>query len=74
MIGSKVEVTVITNEAIDVPTVSAKIVHDKNKPYVYKLTDKGYVNKEYISAGVQTIKKVEIVDGPVVGEYVLVSP
>ena len=74
MIGSKVDVRVITNKASNVPTVPAKIVHDKNKPYLYKLTNKGYVNKEYISAGVHTDKKVEIVDGPVVGEGVLISP
>ena len=74
VIGSKVDVRVITNKASDVPTVPAKIVLDKNKPYVYKLTDKGYINKEYISAGAQNDKKVEIVEGPVVGESVLVSP
>ena len=74
VIGSKMGVTVITNQAIGVPTVSAKIVHGKSKSYVYKLTDKGYVNKEYISTGLRTNKKVEIVDGPTVGENVLVSP
>ncbi len=74
VIGSKVDVRVITNKVSDVPTVAAKIVHDKDKPYVYKLTDKGYINKEYISAGAQNDNKVEIVDGPVVGETVLESP
>ena len=74
VIGSKVDVTVITNKVSDAPTVPAKIIHDKNKPYVYKLTDKGFVNKEYISAGVQNDKKVEIAEGPVKGENVLVSP
>ena len=74
VIGSKVDVRVITNKASDVPTVPAKNVLGKNKPYVYKLTDKGYINKEYISAGAQNDKKVEIAEGPVVGESVLVSP
>jgi HlyD family secretion protein len=74
VIGSKVGVTVITNEAIGVPTVSEKVVHGKQKPYVYKLTNKGYVNKEYVSTGLWTDQKVEIIDGPAVGEFVLVSP
>ena len=74
VIGSKVGVTVITNEAIGVPTVSENIVHNKQKPYVYKLTNKGYVNKEYVSTGLWTDQKVEIIDGPAVGEFVLVSP
>jgi HlyD family secretion protein len=74
VIGSKVGVTVITNEAIDVPTVSEKIVHNKQKPYVYKLTNKGYVNKEYVSTGLWADQKVELMDGPGVGEFVLVSP
>lgn len=74
VIGSKVDIRVITNKASNVPTVPAKSVHDKNKPYVYKLTDTGYINKEYISAGVQSEKRVEIVDGPVSGESVLISP
>ena len=57
VIGSKVDVRVITNKVKDVPTVAAKIVHDKDKPYVYKLTEKGYINKEYISAGAQNDKE-----------------
>lgn len=74
VIGSKVDVTVIAQKASNVPTVPAKIVHDKNKPYVYKLTDKGYINKEYFIPGAKNDKKVEIVDGPGKGDYLLVAP
>lgn len=74
VIGSKVDVKVITNKASNAPTVPVRVVHDKKKPYLYKFTDKGYVNKEYISMGVQSNKKVEIADGPLVGDGVLVSP
>ena len=71
VIGSKVGVTVITNEAIGVPTVSENIVHNKQKPYVYKLTNKGYVNKEYVSTGLWTDQKVEIIDESAVGNLFL---
>lgn len=74
VIGSKVEVTVITNESIDVPTVPSKIVHSQSKPYLFRLTEKGYVNKEYITSGLKADKKLEIVKGPVKGDVVLVSP
>ena len=74
VIGSKVDVTVIAQNANNVPTVPAKIVPNQGKPYVYKLTDKGYINKEYITAGAKNDKKVEIVDGPGKGDYLLVTP
>ena len=74
VIGSKVDVTVITNESVDVPTVPAKIVHSQSKPYLFRLTEKGYVNKEYITSGLKADKKLEIVEGPVKGDAVLVSP
>ena len=75
VIGSKVDVTVITNEAIDVPTVPSQTVHNsEHKPYLFKLTKKGYVNKEYMTAGVSANKKVQIIEGSTEGDVVLVSP
>ena len=74
VIGSKVDVTVVAQQVSNVPTIPAKIVQDQNKPYVYKLTDKGYINKEYIMAGAKNDKKVEIVDGPGKGDSLLVAP
>jgi HlyD family secretion protein len=74
VMGSKVDLTVITNESIGVPTVPTKIVHSKTKPYLFKLTEKGYVNKEYLTVGLSADKKVEIVEGVVKGEAVLLTP
>lgn len=74
VIGSKVKVTVTTNEAVGVLTVPAQIVHGKNQPYLFKVAKNGYLNKEYIRAGLKTDKKIEIVKGLAKGEVVLTSP
>ncbi|MFJ8260041.1 efflux RND transporter periplasmic adaptor subunit [Peribacillus asahii] len=73
-LGSKVDVTVVTNEAVDVPTIPEKTVYGKNNLYVFKLTNNGYVNKQYVTAGLRANQKFEIASGPAEGEMVLVTP
>lgn len=73
-LGSKVDVTVVTNEAVDVPMIPEKTVYGKDNLYVFKLTNNGYVNKQYVTAGLRANQKFEIVSGPAEGEVVLVTP
>ena len=73
-VGSKVDVTVVTNEAVDVPTIPEKTVYGKDNLYVFKLTNNGYVNKQYVTAGLRANQKLEIASGPAEGDVVLVTP
>ncbi|MBK5460786.1 efflux RND transporter periplasmic adaptor subunit [Peribacillus sp. TH27] len=74
LVGSKVNLTVITNEKAGVPSIPVEAVHHKKKPHVYKLTKKGYVDKHYITKGLKAEGKQELIKGPAVGDVILIEP
>lgn len=73
LVGSKVDLTVITNEKAGVPSVPIEAVNYQKHPYVYKLTKKGYVDKHYITKGLKAEGKQEIIKGPSVGDVILLK-
>ncbi|MEY8735527.1 efflux RND transporter periplasmic adaptor subunit [Peribacillus frigoritolerans] len=74
LVGSKVDLTVITNEKAGVPSVPIKAIHYQKQPYIYKFTKKGYVDKHYITKGLKAEGKQEIIKGPSVGDVILLKP
>jgi HlyD family secretion protein len=74
LVGSKVDLTVITNEKAGVPSIPIEAVHYQKKPHVYKLTKKGYVDKHYITKGLKAEGKQELIKGPSVGDVILLEP
>lgn len=72
--GSKVNLTVITNEKAGVPSIPIEAVHYKKQPHVYKLTKKGFVDKHYITKGLKAEGKQELLKGPSVGDVILLEP
>lgn len=74
LVGSKVNLTVITNEKAGVPSVPIEAVHYQKNPYIYKLTKKGYLDKHYITKGLKAEGKQEIIKGPSVGDVILKEP
>jgi HlyD family secretion protein len=74
LVGSKVDLTVITNEKAGVLSVPIEAVHYQKQPYIYKFTKKGYVNKHYITKGLKAEGKQEIIKGPSVGDVILLKP
>ncbi|MGE6614097.1 efflux RND transporter periplasmic adaptor subunit [Peribacillus sp. NPDC076916] len=74
LVGSKVDLTVITNEKAGVPSVPIEAVNYRKNPYIYKLTKKGYVDKHYITKGLKAEGKQEIIKGPSVGDVILLKP
>ncbi|WP_260288928.1 efflux RND transporter periplasmic adaptor subunit [Peribacillus aracenensis] len=74
LVGSKVDLTVITNEKAGVPSVPIEAVNYQKHPYIYKLTKKGYVDKHYITKGLKAEGKQEIIKGPSVGDVILLKP
>ncbi|MFE4353955.1 efflux RND transporter periplasmic adaptor subunit [Peribacillus butanolivorans] len=74
LVGSKVNLAVITNEKAGVPSIPVEAVHYKKQPHVYKLTKKGYVDKHYIIKGLKAEGKQELIKGPAVGDVILIEP
>ncbi|MBT2669031.1 efflux RND transporter periplasmic adaptor subunit [Bacillus sp. ISL-4] len=74
LVGSKVDLTVITNEKAGVSSVPIEAVYYQKQPYTYKLTKKGYVDKHYITKGLKAEGKQEIIKGPSVGDVILLKP
>lgn len=74
LVGSKVNLTVITNEKAGVPSIPIEAVHYKKQPHVYKLTKKGFVDKHYITKGLKAEGKQELIKGPSVGDVILLEP
>lgn len=72
--GSKVNLTVITNEKAGVPSIPIEAVHYQKHPYIYKLTNKGHVDKHYITKGLKAEGKQEIIKGPSIGDVILLKP
>ncbi|MBT2617805.1 MULTISPECIES: efflux RND transporter periplasmic adaptor subunit [unclassified Bacillus (in: firmicutes)] len=74
LVGSKVNLTVITNEKAGVPSIPIEAVQYQKQPYIYKLTNKGHVDKHYITKGLKAEGKQEIIKGPSVGDVILLKP
>ncbi|MEY8754437.1 efflux RND transporter periplasmic adaptor subunit [Peribacillus frigoritolerans] len=74
LVGSKVNLTVITNEKAGVPSIPIEAVQYQMQPYIYKLTNKGHVDKHYITKGLKAEGKQEIIKGPSVGDVILLKP
>ena len=72
--GKKVEITVITDEKAGVKAVPAAAIHQKKLPYVYEMTNKGYIDKQYVKKGIKAQGKQELIDGSEVGNIVLLNP
>ncbi|CAK6470318.1 efflux RND transporter periplasmic adaptor subunit [Peribacillus castrilensis] len=73
LVGSKVNLTVITNEKAGVPSIPIEAVQYQKQPYIYKLTNKGHVDKHYITKGLKAEGKQEIIKGPSVGDVILLE-
>ncbi|MBT2646572.1 efflux RND transporter periplasmic adaptor subunit [Bacillus sp. ISL-34] len=73
LVGSKVNLTVITNEKAGVPSIPIEAVQYQKQPYIYKLTKKGHVDKHYITKGLKGEGKQEIIKGPSVGDVILLE-
>ncbi|WP_249596756.1 efflux RND transporter periplasmic adaptor subunit [Peribacillus frigoritolerans] len=73
LVGSKVNLTVITNEKAGVPSIPIEAVQYQKHPYIYKLTNKGHVDKHYITKGLKAEGKQEIIKGPSVGDVILLE-
>ncbi|MED3993263.1 efflux RND transporter periplasmic adaptor subunit [Peribacillus frigoritolerans] len=74
LVGSKVNLTVITNEKAGVPSIPIEAVQYQKHPYIYKLTNKGHVDKHYITKGLKAEGKQEIIKGPSLGDVILLKP
>lgn len=74
LVGSKVNLTVITNEKAGVPSIPIEAVQYHKQPYIYKLTKNGYVDKHYITKGLKAEGMQEIIKGPSVGDVILMEP
>ncbi|WP_057915620.1 efflux RND transporter periplasmic adaptor subunit [Peribacillus muralis] len=74
MVGSKVDLSVITNQKAGVPSIPVGAVHQTKKPHVYKLTKKGYVDKHYATLGLKAEGKQELIKGPAVGDFIVMEP
>ncbi|MFJ7472071.1 efflux RND transporter periplasmic adaptor subunit [Peribacillus frigoritolerans] len=74
LVGSKVNLTVITNEKAGVSSIPIEAVQYQKQPYIYKLTNKGHVDKHYITKGLKAEGKQEIIKGPSVGDVILLEP
>ena len=74
LVGSKVNLTVITNEKAGVPSIPIEAMQNHKQPYIYKLTKNGYVDKHYITKGLKAEGKQEIINGPSVGDVILMEP
>lgn len=74
LVGSKVNLTVITNEKAGVPSIPIEAVQYQKHPYIYKLTNKGHVDKHYITKGLKAEGKQEIIKGPSIGDVILLMP
>ncbi|WP_340372608.1 efflux RND transporter periplasmic adaptor subunit [Peribacillus sp. FSL E2-0218] len=74
LVGSKVNLSVITNEKAGVPSVPVGAVQQTKKPHVYKLTKKGYLDKQYVTLGLKAEGKQELIKGPAVGDAILMEP
>lgn len=72
--GSKVDLTVITNVKTGVPTVPTEAIHERKQPHVYKMTNKGHLNRQYFTKGAQAKGKQEMLKGPAVGDVILLEP
>lgn len=73
LVGSKVNLTIITNEKAGVPSIPIEAVQYQKQPYIYKLTNKGHVDKHYITKGLKAEGKQEIIKGPSVGDVILLE-
>ncbi|MFJ7995544.1 efflux RND transporter periplasmic adaptor subunit [Peribacillus frigoritolerans] len=74
LVGSKVNLTVIINEKAGVPSIPIEAVQYQKQPYIYKLTNKGHVDKHYITKGLKAEGKQEIIKGPSIGDVILLKP
>lgn len=71
-IGTNVTVSIITDEARNVPTVLEKVVvqNKNNKPYIYTLTNEGIVAKKAIKTGLN-FNGIQEIKGAEIGEVVM---
>ncbi|PLT33575.1 efflux RND transporter periplasmic adaptor subunit [Bacillus sp. V5-8f] len=73
--GSKVSITVITKEVEEVPVIPETAIREKkDKPFVYQLTSKGYLEMKSIDKGLGFAGKREVEKGVKAGEVIVRSP
>jgi len=73
-VGSKVNVSIVTARAQNVPVLPKAALHRKKKEFVYKLIANGRVNKQYVTMGIDMSGRQEIQKGVNAGETVLLEP
>ncbi|RFU60662.1 efflux RND transporter periplasmic adaptor subunit [Peribacillus glennii] len=73
--GSKVAITVITREAKGVPAIPETAIRKKKgKPFIYRLTAKGYMQMQSIDKGLGFAGKREVAKGVKQGDVIVRSP
>ena len=73
-IGSKAAVSVVTAEAIGVPTVQKKAIHNAKNPYVYQLNEDGRISKQPVQTGLSFDGIQELIAGTEIRDVVMLSP
>ncbi|MGE6379638.1 efflux RND transporter periplasmic adaptor subunit [Peribacillus muralis] len=74
VVGAKVDLSIITNEKAGVPSIPVQSVIRTKKPHIYKLTKKGYMDKHYVTLGLEADGRQELIKGPAVGDVILLEP
>jgi multidrug efflux pump subunit AcrA (membrane-fusion protein) len=74
-VGMSTEAKILKQQAKGVVTLSMKAIQfdSKNKPYVLIPTEKGMTTKKYIQPGINDGTTIEIKDGVIAGEEVIIS-
>jgi HlyD family secretion protein len=73
-IGTKAAVTVVTAEAIGVPTVRKEAIHHDKNPYAYRLNENGQITKQSVKTGLSFDGIQEIKEGTEIREVMMLSP
>ncbi|WP_110926383.1 efflux RND transporter periplasmic adaptor subunit [Bacillus massiliglaciei] len=72
--GAKADVTIITDEAKNVPFIRKDTVRHKDRPFVYTLNHQGKVSRENIQEGLAAKGRQELKEGPGAGTVILQEP
>lgn len=73
-IGSKADLSVVTAEAIGIPTIPEKAIYTIKNPYVYLLNENSRIKKQSVQTGLGFEGIQEMTKGVQIREVLMVSP
>ncbi|MCM3652856.1 efflux RND transporter periplasmic adaptor subunit [Metabacillus litoralis] len=73
-IGSKADISVVTAEAIGIPTIPEKAIYNIKNPYVYLLNENSRIKKQSVQMGLSFEGIQEMTKGVQIREVLMVSP